>query len=387
MKNVGIRIQETLGNELPDNGFDLIDIVPIPTSGDRMIQKRTLEEALKDFNDPINSNMMSYLIRVKPKKAVEQRMENESVLQTGADEQLDGMYDQDGKLNVPFIKKNAELLRSAGEYVLAENVYNALLKSGEDTAGALYGLGQSLEGRGKFEAAILKYEESIAYKPDVDVFHKLAALLIKCRRDRYAAEMIERALRLENISDKLRTELHKVCGNCWARLNYNDNARKHYEKALEIDSEADEIRSNLGTLYLNEGKLPAAIQAFREAISANRNNAKAYCGLGCCFLSAGRTKGAYDYFVRSLEMDPSSSNAMAVFNLIKCAYELKLFEPAETMVAKYVQNSPVNANLLYSLAGMQYHLGKNSEAHATAAKILKIKSDHEGAKEILKLTG
>jgi hypothetical protein len=44
----------------------------------------------------------------------------------------------------------------------------------------------------------------------------------------------------------------------------------------------------------------------------------------------------------------------------------------------------VSPSLLYSLAGLQFHVGKKKEASITAKKILQIKGDHQGARDLMK---
>ena len=54
------------------------------------------------------------------------------------------------------------------------------------------------------------------------------------------------------------------------------------------------------------------------------------------------------------------------------------------MLAHYVEIAPVSASLLYSLAGLQFHVGKKREATQTAKRILQLKADHQGARDLLK---
>ena len=62
--------------------------------------------------------------------------------------------------------------------------------------------------------------------------------------------------------------------------------------------------------------------------------------------------------------------------------EIKSYLDAERIVSRYAEVGPLNANLLYSLAGLQYHLGKKDHAKATATKVLAIKADHKGAHDL-----
>jgi tetratricopeptide (TPR) repeat protein len=100
-------------------------------------------------------------------------------------------------------------------------------------------------------------------------------------------------------------------------------------------------------------------------------------------MAAGQKAEALDCFVKTLEIE--IRNPTSVFYLVKCAYETKKYEDAERLVMKFVEVAPVNANLLYSLAGLHYHLGRIEDALRVANKIQQIKPDHHGARELIEM--
>ncbi|MGE0615148.1 MAG: hypothetical protein AB7P04_05880, partial [Bacteriovoracia bacterium] len=62
-----------------------------------------------------------------------------------------------------------------------------------------------------------------------------------------------------------------------------------------------------------------------------------------------------------------------------------VYQPAERLVRDYIHVSPVNANLLYSIAGIQYHLGLMDDATATVQQLLGMRPDHQGARALQSL--
>jgi len=54
-------------------------------------------------------------------------------------------------------------------------------------------------------------------------------------------------------------------------------------------------------------------------------------------------------------------------------------------VERYIENAPVNVNLMYSLAGMQFHLGWFEKARPSVQRILELRPDHPGALELSRL--
>ncbi|MCM2276830.1 MAG: tetratricopeptide repeat protein [Oligoflexia bacterium] len=363
---------ELLGYEV-----DVLPIPPIAGQDGRLVRLKTLDEALREFDSEAG-----YLVQLKPRRTPTAPAPQPAPAQARAAKPTpENIYQGDGKLNLPYLLKTAELLLASGDAPLARNVYKAIHRSGERTAAALDGIARCYEAEGKLEEARIHYEESIAYQPDALVYQRLASVLIRLGKDHAAAEVIERALNLRELAAELRFELHKACGNCWTRADNAADAERHYTRALELDPDADEIRANLGALYLQSGRLPEAKRHFQDAIASNPRNHRALTGLGSCLLNEGDKRGAHDAFARALEAE--LNNPTAVFYLVKCAYELKFHATAARLLEEYVQIAPVNTNLLYSLAGLQFHLRRFPEAKATARRILEMTPKHPGATELL----
>jgi tetratricopeptide (TPR) repeat protein len=387
-------IRELLDQQLRLGDIDVVDIVPIPTHGDRMVRMRTLEEALDDFNQSERSEATSYLIQIRQKKIPELSLPpvlNEAMQTVPAPPHKpsaataspdgDNIYQHDGKLNVPYLARNGDLLFQAGEIALARNIYKAILSSGERSGMAFYGIARCEEAEGRLEEAQVAYEESIAYHATLDGYQRLGAVLMELKKDQLAAEVLERALNFKDVEKATRFELHKACGNCWTRARGQEQAERHFIAALDLDPNADEIRSNLGALYLQGRKIPEAKRNFQDALASNASNDKALVGLGSCFLAEGDKRSAHDAFAKALEVE--LNNPAAIYHLVKCAYEIRSYATAARVVEEYVQIAPINVNLLYSLAGLQFHLGRTHDARVTARQILAMNAEHSGAKELL----
>lgn len=373
MKDLGTKIHQTLGARLNAEGFDLVDLVPIPAHGDRMLRFRTVQEALEEFE---SDGSMGYLVQI--------RRQAPAVSAPAADTSaLEGVWMPDGKLNVQYLVRNAELLFSAGEFTLAGNIYKSLLDAGVNSGFSLYWMGRCLEAEGKSEEACHSYEEALTWNPTLEAYRHFGGLLIRSRKNHQAAEIYERALNLKTLSADTRFELHKTAGNCWMRAEKDAQAEKHYRQALQINPSADDIQANLGALYLQGAKTSDARRFFQDALAANPANDRALSGLGSCWLADGDRQQAHDAFAKSLEIN--LANPTAVFHLVKCAYQIRSYATAARILGEYVQTAPVSTNLLYSLAGLQFHLGQHGEAAKTARQILDMKAGHAGAADLLKL--
>ncbi len=374
-------LQEIIQSQFQQKDFDIVGIVPIPAHSDRMVRLRTLQEIIEDFEESNHSGAIEYLLQVKPKQqqpVVEQR----SNLPL-SDDSPENIYLSNGQLNIQYLLKNAELLYNAKEYLLAIAIYKTILTSGECTNVVHNRLGKCFEAEGKTEEALIHYEESIAYHPCLDSYKSLSRLLIRLKKDLLAAEVLSRALNLKDLSPKIRFELYKASGNCWVRAQKHEQAEKSFKKALEINPSADEIRSNLGALYLQSNKIQESKRHFQDAIASNPRNHHALSGLGYCCVAEADPKSGYNYLVQALGIE--LNNPTAILLLVQCAYSIKSYATTAKFLQEYVQIAPVHSKLLFSLAGLQYHLGRITDAKATTLKILDLQSEHSEAKELLTL--
>jgi tetratricopeptide (TPR) repeat protein len=285
------------------------------------------------------------------------------------------------KEDIPYLAENADLLLSAGEVDLARNIYRAILKTGEASDIAYAGLAACSDREGLIDQAIQFAWDSVAFAPNKKGYQLLSQLLVQQGRDQEAAQALGRAIRSLELSIQEKAEYHKMIGNCLARLGQGGDAERAYKKALELSPASDEIQANLGSLYLEQGQMNEAKRCYQDAAAANPSNDKAWVGLGLCAVSEGDKETAHDAFARSLELN--LRNSTAIFHLVKCAYEIKKYSTAEKLLSAYVEVAPVSPSLLYSLAGLQFHVGKKPEAAITARRILQIKGDHSGARELM----
>ncbi len=377
-------IREILSRQLDHNHIESIDITPIPSASDRVSKLRNLEEILSDFENNSNQNMMGYFLKVKPKSKT-QHTTSVTTEPTQSEHKYisDGVYLSSGKLNVPYLLKNADLLVKAKDYALARNIYKTVSKTGEQTAHALFGLGMCFEAEGKLEEAKSQYEESIAYQPSISTYQKLIQILVKQTKFQQAAETVERAIHIHSLEKNIRFELHKTAGNCWNRAGVTHKAEKHYLRASDLIPESEDIQICLGTLYLQSGRIAEAKRRFSDAMITNAKNATAILGLAGCASSEGDIRSAHDYYAQALEIE--LNNSTAIFYLVKYAYELKSYATAARIVEEYIQVAPVSISLLYSLAGLQFHLGRVSDSKQTVMKILSLQPEHQASKELLKV--
>ena len=371
------QIHSEVSQKLKPEENQTIDLIPVSS----------LEEvAIRFRNDDEESRYEYFLLEVKTSLNVAEAPVtpppfNKTLLQDEA-APAGATATKTEKEDIAFLAENADLLLIAGEIELARNIYRAILKSGDASDVAYAGLAACADREGLVEQAIQFAWDSVAFAPNKKGYQLLAQLLVQQGRDQEASQALNRALKSLDLGVPEKAEYYKMIGNCLSRLGQTVDAEQAYKKALEFSPASDEVQSNLGSLYLEQGQISEAKRCYQDAIASNSANDKAWVGFGLCCVAEGDKESAHEAFARSLEKN--LRNSTAVFHLVKCAYEIKKYSTAEKMLSHYVEIAPVSASLLYSLAGLQFHVGKKREATQTAKRILQLKSDHQGARDLLK---
>ena len=158
-------VSESLKRQFQQGNFDVIEVAPVP-SGDRVLRLKALQEILVSLSDPVEPQCREYLVRVKQKDYSQTMPEinQQKVESAGQKLQLGEIYLPTGKLNIPYLIKNGDLLFESGDFQLARKIYNTILRSGEMTAAILNRLGKCYEAEGKLEVALAKYEEATFFQ-------------------------------------------------------------------------------------------------------------------------------------------------------------------------------------------------------------------------------
>ncbi len=295
----------------------------------------------------------------------------------------DVIFQNNGKLNISLLVRNAKILLAAGDVALAKNIFRALVENGDSLGIAYSGLGGCYELEGKIDLAIKAYREAIIYEPTFGSLYALAELYIKKAEYTNAIGTLLRANNLNKISLEQTFEIHKNLGNCYMHIDQLNNAEAHYRKAYEIDATSDALHVNIGSLAMKKGDTSTALLHFNEAARINPRSPAAHTGVGLAQIGLGNRESAHDAFASALRID--IHEVTALYHLVKISYELKRFDVVSELLHRYIQHNAVNSNILYSYAGILFHRGLLKESLEECEKLLSLKNDHEGAKKLKEL--
>lgn len=110
--------------------------------------------------------------------------------------------------------------------------------------------------------------------------------------------------------------LHSRIGDLLVRRGEKAAAIAEYEKASQINPVDLETQSNLGTAYLEQGRLADAERVFQWVLTNDADYAAAQNGLGLVFIQRQNPRAAQPYFERAVALDPDLLEAQVNLGLI-----------------------------------------------------------------------
>lgn len=148
--------------------------------------------------------------------------------------------------------------------------------------------------------------------------------------------------------------LYLKLGEAYMNAGRLEDAKKVYEEALPID-ENDEVKKQLGRLYLSTGQPDSAIPIFDGIVLIHKDDIRALNGLGVAYDIKGDHQTAQSYYQKALQINEENNEVKSNMGLslaFEGRYEesLKLMQPiGEALGATSKQRH--NLALVYSLSG------------------------------------
>lgn len=148
--------------------------------------------------------------------------------------------------------------------------------------------------------------------------------------------------------------LYLKLGEAYMNAERIDDAKKTYEEALPLD-ENNEVKRQLGRLYLSTAQPDEAISILGGIVAKNKDDAKALNGLGVAYDIKKQHRRAQEYYRKALVQNDDNENIKSNLGLslaFEGRYEeaLEILQPiGEGLGATTKQRH--NLALVYGLAG------------------------------------
>ncbi|MEN9530222.1 MAG: hypothetical protein RI932_2095 [Pseudomonadota bacterium] len=183
-----------------------------------------------------------------------------------------------------------------------------------------------------------------------------------------AIVLINKAFSINEITTTQRANLFRHIGDCFTKLGDLENGTANYTRALELDPYCAKSLIGLGTIALQQHNYNVAVPQFQKAVGLSPRDDMASLGLGLAFEGLGELEEARRWTSRACNLN--IENTVAIFNLVKLAYDTEVFAEAEEVVSRYVGQHPHDINMIFTLGGLAFRAGKFEEATKLMENIL-----------------
>ena len=148
-------------------------------------------------------------------------------------------------------------------------------------------------------------------------------------------------------------------------------ATRCVKKAIALDKDNPDAYIALGHLHLMKREHDEAIAAAERSVVLNPNGADAYVCLGFILANAGRPEEGVEFMQKAIRLNPLPP--AYYFAYLGAAYRVSgQYEESVSAYKKCIYKQPTFLFGHLGLAASYALLGKNEEAHAEAAEVLKI---------------
>ncbi|MCH9651782.1 MAG: tetratricopeptide repeat protein [Deltaproteobacteria bacterium] len=202
-----------------------------------------------------------------------------------------------------------DALKALGRGDDAKAAAEALAAAGQnaDAAKRVYNDGVAAVHAEDPATALAKFEEAGRLDPNLTQAHvAVAGLYFSQQRYEEAAQAAERTLDL----DPANLKALKVRYESYRSLKNTEKAQEALTALAANDPEiGPQAFRSQGVSLFNQNQMPAAIEAFEQAVAIDPNDAKSYYHLGLAYVNTGETAKAKENFTKFLELAPEDPDA------------------------------------------------------------------------------
>jgi tetratricopeptide (TPR) repeat protein len=139
-----------------------------------------------------------------------------------------------------------------------------------------------------------------------------------------------------------------------------DDAVRHYERALRAAPDFYPAHNNLGSEYLSKRNFDTARREFEEVIRLNQSDAAAYFNLSNVYMLTGKLQDSQQFLGEGMRREPDS----ALGQFLQGSLDMRTgkYREAESALRRAVQVNPMMAQARLQLINLLLQLRRDSEA-------------------------
>lgn len=105
---------------------------------------------------------------------------------------------------------------------------------------------------------------------------------------------------------------HHYIAELYRRLEQNDLAKEHFEKAMELNEEDSAVKNNYGIFLCSTGSYKEGLAIFDKVLTdpLYSDKGQAYENMGLCAEKQGNIRNAENYFLTALKFNKNSPAAL-----------------------------------------------------------------------------
>ena len=173
-------------------------------------------------------------------------------------------------------------------------------------------------------------------------------------------------------------------GNLSSSLGDEDEAERHYLKAIEIDDRFIPAMNNLALLYNRQGRNAEAEKLLGRILDLQPDFHQVSYSLGLLLAEEKRSEEAVVYLERAAAGMPQRPRIL--YNLGLLLQSLGHGREAEAVLRRALGVEPENIDFLFALADLTVKQGRFGEAKELAERMLGVDPSHQAGRQILQLS-
>jgi len=210
------------------------------------------------------------------------------------------------KVSGPVSYADGEALFQAGKYVEATNVFEQYTVEKPRNPWGHFMLGLSASKVGDTEKAEKAFDEALRIEPDhLKSLLNLSRMLIDKGRYDEAVVKLAHAGEINPTS----AEVHRLLGRSYSGQHKTDDAIDSYRRAIALDPTDAWSMNNLGLILIQKGRSFEATPLLSRAVELQKNVPTFHNNLGMALEQTARFKAAASEYKEALTADPNNAKA------------------------------------------------------------------------------
>ena len=238
--------------------------------------------------------------------------------------------------------------------------------AGPETGNAHNNRGTVLLGQGRYDEAIAEFDKAKASKEDAGIATiNLARAYYKKKDYERATQILEQILAGKPGSK----EAEHLLGSIALDQGRLPEAEGRFRKALDIEPHFTDARNSLGLLLEKQGRHEEALQQFRQVVAIDPDYGEGWNNIGVLLKNGGKPDDAIAAFKKAIAADASFAGSYS--NLAIIEEERHDYAAAEEHFRAALHRDPNNHSVRTNYGGLLFLMGRLEDARRELETVIR----------------